>query len=106
MTEELGQCPESTETTVCLSWDCPYKHDLVRTIPPDIEEAMIREIEQEALYAERLNTPEPIEWTPEHEIAFESYVDRMLKTQTKCPCGCGGMFVPPEKKETDNAEGN
>ena len=54
----------------------------------------------------RVEEDEPAEWTPKTKCGFESYVDRMLKTQTKCPCGCGGMFVPPAKKEPDNAQGN
>ena len=106
MSEELGECPNNTENTVCLSLSCKYKHDRVWPIPPAIQEAMERELDEEVFYAERVNTPPPREWTPENEISFESYVDRMLKTQIKCPCGCGGIFVPPEKKETDNAEGN
>ena len=102
---ELGECPNNTENTVCLSPFCKYKHDRVWPIPPAIQEAMNRELDEEVFYAKRAHARKPIECTPEHEISFESYVDRMLKTQTKCPCGCG-MIVPPTKKETDNAQGN
>ena len=102
VSEELGECPNNTESTVCLTLNCPYKHDRVWPIPPAIQKAMERELDYEAFYAERVKTLQPIEWTPgwtpEHEISFESYVDRMLKTQTKCPCGCGGQFIPPAKK--------
>lgn len=106
MSEELGECPNNTENTVCLSYNCPYKHDRVWPIPPAIQEAMDREFDHEVFYAERVNTPPPREWTPEHELSFESYVDRMLNNPSKCPCGCGGTFIPPAKKETNNAEGN
>ena len=106
MSEELGECPNNTENTVCLMPFCKYKHDRVWPIPPAIQEAMDREFDYEVFYAERVNTPQPPEWTPEHELSFESYVDRMLKTPSKCPCGCGGIFDLPKKKETDNAKGN
>ena len=99
---ELGECPNNTENTVCLSASCKYKHDRVWPIPPAIQEAMNRELDMEVFYVERLNTLPPTE----HEISFESYVDRMLKTQTKSPCGCGGIFDLPKKKETNNAQGN
>lgn len=47
--------------------------------------------------------PEPLEWTPEHELSLEAYVDRMLNYPSNCPCGCGGEYIPPIKKETSNA---
>ena len=83
-----------------------YKHDRVWPIPTGIQEAMNRELDMEVFYVERAKAPQLLEWTPEHEISFGSYVDRMLKTPTKCPCGCGGIFDLPKKKETDNAQGN
>ena len=73
---ELGECPNNTENTVCLSPSCKYKHDRTWPIPTTIQEAMNRELD------------------------VESYVDRMLNTPTKCPCGCGGIFDLPKKKET------
>ena len=106
MSEELGECPNNTENMVCLSPSCKYKHDRFWPIPPAIQEAMNRELDMEVFYAERDKTPEPIEWTAVNEILFEPYVDRMLNTPTKCPCGCGGIFDLPKKKETDNAQGN
>ena len=57
MTEELGECPNNTENTVCLSPACPYKHDRVWPIPPAIQEAMEREFDEEVFYAKRVNTP-------------------------------------------------
>ena len=80
---ELGECPNNTENTVCLSPLCKYKHDRVWPIPPAIQEAMNRE----------------------HEISFESYVNRMLNYPPKCPCGCGILLLP-KKKETDDAQDN
>ena len=106
MSEELGECPNNTEDTVCLSYNCPYKHDRVWLAPPDIQETIKREIDEEFFYVKRAKTLQPIEWTPEHELSFESYVDRMLNNPSNCPCGCGGTFIPPAKKETDDAEGN
>ena len=97
---DLGECPNNTENTVCLSPSCKYKHDRTWPIPPTIQEAMNRELDAEVLYAERDKTPEPIEWSDVGEISFGSYVDRMLNTPTKCPCGCGGIFDLPKKKET------
>ena len=38
MSEELGECPNNTEDTVCLSYNCPYKHDRVWPIPPAIQD--------------------------------------------------------------------
>ena len=105
MSEELGECPNNTENTVCLSPLCKYKHDRVWPIPPAIQEAMNRELDEEVFYAERVNTPPPREWTPEHEISFESYVNRMLNYPSKCPCGCGILLLP-KKKETDDAQDN
>lgn len=72
MSEELGECPNNTENTVCLSLSCKYKHDRVWPIPPAIQKAMERELDEEVFYAERVNTPPPREWTPEDEISFEA----------------------------------
>lgn len=98
MSEELGECPNNTENTVCLMPFCKYKHDRVWPIPPAIQEAMEREVDHEVFLGSRQNVPE----------LFESYVDRMLKTQTKCPCGCGGIFEATYEanKEADDAQGN
>ena len=46
---ELGECPNNTENTVCLSLSCKYKHDRGWPIPPAIQEAMEREDYIEAL---------------------------------------------------------
>lgn len=98
MSEELGECPNNTENTVCLSPSCKYKHDRTWPIPPSIQEVMDREFDYESSTPSAAKNLQPIEWTLEHELSFESYVDRMLNYPSKCPCGCGGQFVPPAKK--------
>ena len=91
--EELGDCPNNTKNTVCLSPSCKYKHDRIWLDPEEIKSGMTQ-------WGGAF-----IEWTPEHELSFESYVDRMLKTPAKCPCGCGILLLP-KKKETDDAQDN
>ena len=93
MSGDLGECPNNTESPGCLSPSCKYKHDRVWLDPEEIKSGLAQ---WEGTFIERKNVPE----------LHESYVDRMLKTQTKCPCGCGGIFDLPKKKETDNAQGN
>ena len=104
MSGDLGECPNNTENTVCLSPSCKYKHDRVWLDPEEIKSGLAqwegtfieREVDYEVFLGSRQNVPE----------LHESYVDRMLKTQIKCPCGCGGIFDLPKKKETENAQGN
>ena len=77
---------------------------------------MDREFDYEVFYAERVNNQQPIEWTLEHGVSFESYVDRMLKTQTIQCSNCKEVVLMAEfgdhyckeyqQKETDDAQGN
>ena len=93
MSEELGECPNNTENTVCLSPSCPYKHDRIWLDPEEIKSGMVQ---WEGTFIERKSG----------SAFLEPYVVTTLKHPSKCPCGCGGIFDLPKKKETNDAQGN
>ncbi len=93
MSEELGECPNNTENTVCLSPSCKYKHDRIWLDPEEIKSGMVQ---WEGTFIERKSG----------SAFIEPYVVTTPKHPSKCPCGCGGQFVPPTEKETNNAQSN
>ena len=77
---DLGECPNNTQHTVCLSPSCPYKHDRVWPIPPAIQEAMNRELDVENAYGGLIDR---VREAREDEQAFQADLAKVINQHSR-----------------------